>query len=47
MYAARAIQPIGVDEGRRQFMRALNGGARGAPELVISASVRQIAALAR
>jgi NAD(P)-dependent dehydrogenase (short-subunit alcohol dehydrogenase family) len=45
LYAARSIRPIPVDEGQRHFMQALGAGARGTPELVVSASVRQIAAL--
>ena len=45
LYAARGIRPIGVPDGRRHFLDALERGAAGQPELVISSSIAQIAAL--
>lgn len=45
LYAARAIRPIKPAAGRRHFLDALEHGPRGQPELVISSSIRQIAAL--
>lgn len=45
LYAARGIRPIGRQEGRHHFLDALERGAAGQPEIVISSSVAQIAAL--
>jgi NAD(P)-dependent dehydrogenase (short-subunit alcohol dehydrogenase family) len=45
LYAARDIRPIKPAAGRRHFLDALEHGPRGQPELVISSSIRQIAAL--
>jgi NAD(P)-dependent dehydrogenase (short-subunit alcohol dehydrogenase family)/acyl carrier protein len=45
LYAAREIRPIAPAAGRRHFLDALEHGARGQPEIVISSSIRQIAAL--
>ncbi len=45
LYAARSIRPIPAEQGRRHFLEALERGASGAPELVISSSIRQIATL--
>lgn len=44
-YAARSIRPIPIEVGRRHFLEELGRGANGAPELVISSSIRQIAML--
>ncbi|SFU53209.1 type I polyketide synthase [Pseudoduganella namucuonensis] len=44
LYAARAIRPIAPEEGRRHFLREIARGAAGEPELVITSSMRQIAA---
>ncbi|WP_322042160.1 SDR family NAD(P)-dependent oxidoreductase [Paraburkholderia sp. J67] len=45
LYALRSIRPIPVELGRRHFMTELERGASGTPELVISSSIQQIAAL--
>jgi acyl transferase domain-containing protein/NAD(P)H-dependent flavin oxidoreductase YrpB (nitropropane dioxygenase family)/NADP-dependent 3-hydroxy acid dehydrogenase YdfG/acyl carrier protein len=45
LYALRSIRPIPVELGRRHFMTELERGASGTPELVISSSLQQIAAL--
>ncbi|WP_321813952.1 MULTISPECIES: SDR family NAD(P)-dependent oxidoreductase [unclassified Paraburkholderia] len=45
LYASRSIRPIPVEQGRRHFMAALERGASGTPELVISSSIQQIASL--
>lgn len=45
LYAARGIRPIGMLEGRDHFLDALERGPAGQPELVISSSIAQIAAL--
>ncbi|WP_220476989.1 type I polyketide synthase [Massilia cavernae] len=45
LYAAREIRPIAPAEGRRHFLDELEHGPRGQPEIVISSSIRQIAAL--
>lgn len=45
LYAARGIWPIPVDVGRRHFLDALEREPGGPAELVISSSIRQIAAL--
>lgn len=45
LYASRSIRPIPVEQGRRHFIQELERGARGAPELVISSSLQQIATL--
>jgi NAD(P)-dependent dehydrogenase (short-subunit alcohol dehydrogenase family) len=43
LYAAHAIRPIPVACGRRHFLAELGRGAQGQAEVVISASIRQIA----
>lgn len=45
LYGARGIRPIALPEGRRQFLDALERAPGGPAELVISASVGNIAAL--
>ena len=45
LYAARSIRPIPAATGRRHFLEELERGARGEAEVVISASIGQIAAL--
>lgn len=45
LYALRDIVPIPVAEGRRHFLQEIERGAGGEPELVITSSMRQIAAL--
>jgi acyl transferase domain-containing protein/NAD(P)H-dependent flavin oxidoreductase YrpB (nitropropane dioxygenase family)/NADP-dependent 3-hydroxy acid dehydrogenase YdfG/acyl carrier protein len=45
LYAAHAIRPIPVASGRRHFLAELGRGAQGQAEVVISASIRQIAAM--
>ena len=45
LYAARAIHPIAPAAGRRHFLEELEHGPRGQAEIVISSSIRQIAAL--
>jgi hypothetical protein len=45
LYASRAIRPIAPAAGRRHFLEALEHGARGQPEIVISSSIQQIASL--
>ncbi|TWI62183.1 polyketide-type polyunsaturated fatty acid synthase PfaA [Pseudoduganella lurida] len=45
LYAAHAIRPIAVDTGLRRFVEELGRGAQGQPEVVISASLGQLAAL--
>ncbi len=45
LYAMRSIRPIPVELGRRHFITELERGASGTPELVISSSLQQIAAL--
>ncbi len=47
LYASRNIQPIPVETGIRYCLDVLEGGARGEPELLITASLEQIAALGR
>uniref|UniRef100_UPI0026012DF6 SDR family NAD(P)-dependent oxidoreductase n=1 Tax=Rugamonas sp. TaxID=1926287 RepID=UPI0026012DF6 len=43
LYARRGIRPIPVAEGVRHFLEEIERAAGGAPELVITASMRQIA----
>jgi acyl transferase domain-containing protein/NAD(P)H-dependent flavin oxidoreductase YrpB (nitropropane dioxygenase family)/NADP-dependent 3-hydroxy acid dehydrogenase YdfG len=45
LYAARGIQPIKPDAGRRHFLDALGRGRGGQPEIVISSSIGQIESL--
>lgn len=45
LYALRDIVPIPVAEGRRHFLQEIERGAGGEPELVITSSMLQIAAL--
>jgi NAD(P)-dependent dehydrogenase (short-subunit alcohol dehydrogenase family) len=47
LYASRNIQPIPVETGVRYGLEVLEGGASGEPELLITASLEQIAALGR
>ncbi|MGK5023359.1 SDR family NAD(P)-dependent oxidoreductase [Janthinobacterium sp. RB2R34] len=45
LYALRDIVPIPVADGRRHFLQEVERGAGGEPELVITSSMQQIAAL--
>ncbi|MEM5327806.1 SDR family NAD(P)-dependent oxidoreductase [Paraburkholderia sp. JHI2823] len=45
LYESRSIRPIPVEQGRRHFIKELERGASGEPELVISSSIQQIAML--
>jgi NAD(P)-dependent dehydrogenase (short-subunit alcohol dehydrogenase family) len=45
LYASRSIQPIPAATGQRHFLDELERGPRRQPEIVISSSIGQIAAL--
>lgn len=43
LYASREIYPIAVDQGQRRCLEELERGNTGAPEIVVAASLEQIA----
>ncbi|HVK55570.1 MAG TPA: SDR family NAD(P)-dependent oxidoreductase, partial [Burkholderiales bacterium] len=45
LYASKSIRPIPIEIGKRHCLEELARGATGEPEIVISSSIKQIAAL--
>ena len=43
LYASKQIYPIAIDQGKRRCLEELERGNTGAPEIVVAASLEQIA----